>query len=235
MIKKIYRVKNNRANFSTQKIEKLAKKVANKVVKKAEEEEFVTGNFVSSAPVAGTPVIIRHTGTAQGDAVGNRTGNQVNCFSISNRIRVSAGTSQSQIQYLRFITFKDIQQQGTAVTGAQLIQDWAGDSTDVFKHINRITSSLQRFKILSDKIVKITALNLNETAAGAFTLRGETDSIDKYVRIHKTWKNGTKVQYIGTTNAQASDGYGHMYTMVIATATSNGPLIDTNNEMRFRE
>lgn len=216
---------------------KVIRKMAQKIINKNSEREIVTVNvFSNTAPTAGTVTTIRCSGTAQGDADGNRQGNQISIKQWSLKIRLASDPVQIDTTKVRIIAFIDNQQIGVVPTDTMMLQDRSGDSTDYMKHINRVSQDPRRFKILHDRIYSLTPETLQETAAGGFTSRPLQSSCDRNIRILKRWKGaGHKVRYIGSTNVQGSDGGGSIYVMFITNVTANGPVIDTANEVQFTD
>lgn len=218
-------------------VQRKLNKVQRKQVKKIaigilEHEAVYTDQTV--VPVAGTPGVLRLSGSVQGDADGNRQGNEIKIIKFEFNIGLQVSTAQtSQLTHVRLIIFHDNEQAGVVPTGAQLLQNYTAGIEDYMRFKNIITTNPTRFRFIMDRHYTLSTPNLHETAAGSFTANAVAGS-DRVIRKVYNWKkNPRRIRYIGTTNAQASDGKGSIYLFAFTNVTTNGPNVDCHSQITF--
>lgn len=178
----------------------------------------------SMSPTSTTPTIQRLSGVAQGDNVGSRSGNEINMEKLECRFQILINNGTLLPVFVRMIIFRDLDQDGTVPAFADVIQDYSGNDFDVLRPINRTSVSPKRIQVLRDKLYRITPYN----TVSAFGQNGT--NLIKHIVI----KRKCKIHYIGTTNAQGSDGHGSIYVVFLTNAVA-APAVNFSSQMFFRE
>lgn len=152
-----------------------------------------------------TAVIYPLTQIAQGDAYNNREGNSVKAKSLFYRQTTVLNTSAEQT-FVRVVIFKDMEQNGTSPTAAQLLES-SGNYISPLNHVNGT-----RFKILRDHIVNVTkTLNAKQ--------------YETYIRL----SNHIKFSDSASTDTKE----GNIYLLLLSDQATNTPTIDFNSRLRY--
>ncbi len=181
-------------------------------------QEWVPHDVTVNATVTNTGLISLLTGIPQGDDIGDRTGNKLRIQSIEAKGFILSNTAATaDVQHLRIIIFRDLEQHGTVPAITELLE--GGTYSSLREKLN-----MQRFQVIYDEWIPM--MNTG-TAASPITNA-------KIFKFYKKTK-GTKVNYIGTSAAQASQGKGNYYLALDGNQATNGPTFTVNFRVRFTD
>lgn len=160
---------------------------------------------------------------AQGDDINAREGNEIMAKRLYCNYSFTVNGSATGVTTVRMIVFIDKEQQGTAPGLSDAAAPYG-----VLKHTASTLALMEaktrkRFKILADR----------KWLLGTST--GEDDVASRHEgKIHfKIPRNGLKINYIGTSSAQASQGKGNLYCLLISNQATYGPSSSVNFRLRY--
>lgn len=183
---------------------KMVKDLINVEWKSFERQEASGISITDSGTIHGLSLI------GEGDDRSNRNGRSLKAKSFHIRGELAGNSSGNTIQRVRLILFQDMHQDGTIPTVSELI-----NPADVISMRN--LDHTDRFKILKDRTWKI----VNGTQFAGFEFK-----------INK--KLNSKIEYIGTSTNQTSQGGGNLYLMFISDQNaSNYPTIRYTCRLKY--
>lgn len=237
-VRKSWGMNPDRIRHLTFSQKKDARKIAQKQIKNALEEYIVTSNNGAASVDNTVGTIAMLSATVQGSAVNTRSGNEIKVNQLTFKCTLKTGTLATSPGMVRVIIFRDMQQNGTVITSAELLQDYAGNATDWQKMINKSSTSKMRIRVLRDKIYKVSNYVLGETAAGTFSRQPNDGSVWKNFVMKVRFKKGIKCQYKGATANQTDQGAGNIYVAFFTNqpSTANFPIsIEYCSEIKFND
>lgn len=194
-----------------------------KALRRVSNAEIKTAIVNSSTTPSTTTAFIRLSGTAQGDDLSNRQGRSIRVVSwkLLYEIRTNGGNVPLNPTSVRMLIFADNGQDGVVPTDAEV-----RNSTDIVSLMN--PTNAKRFTPIIDRLITVGP-GTAATAGAATTRAGRLAGTAKGI-----W--GKHVRYIGTTDAQGSDGLGSLYMLLQSGETGDDlPLVLFNFEMKFAD
>lgn len=184
----------------------------------AKGKPFKYFDYYLSNNVGTTPDIECISEIAQGDDDGERIGNEIRLHSIEFRLKITGDSATlGSTNGLRIALVMDTEGQG----------DYPGWG-DVYKVSSRITtprtvSGLKRFKILWDKMIVLNILDDGE----------DNSTTRKYYK--RFGKFAPKLQYLGDTAVEASQGNNALYFMMVSLDETNQYYVQGDIRLRYTD
>lgn len=169
--------------------------------------ELYTADTTANINPSSTGSIIPLNEIAQGDDVGNRTGNSILAKSLLIRI-IAAMNATAITTFVRIIVFQDTSSLGTLPTVGDVLQTVSTTAPLDVDHFGR-------YVILRDKL-----LSMDDSSRQTFNLKW-------FLRLN------THIKFTGTT---ASDYYKNsLFMLILSDQATNTPSLEYNVRLRYHD
>jgi len=177
---------------------------------KSRELKYTNPITTGSYSAAGIMYSITQTVT-QGDSAQQRDGNSINLKSIEFVWQSQLNTS-ANFDWARLVIFIDTQNTGADPAVSQLLMSAVSGAPH-----ERFVFITKRYRVLFDEVVTLTNSGSNKIT---------------HIK-HKLKLKDHHVEYLGTTNAQASNGPGAVYALLLADASVNFSAYSLNVALKY--
>ncbi len=180
----------------------------------------------SAASVTSTPTITCLTLIDQGDTSSLRIGDSIRLTSFeyifTARRNPNALTASDRV---RFIFFKDMEQDGTIPTAAEVLATGADNGTIQLYNFSNVVNN-KRFHIMEDIHCDLQELSLQVFATGLLQAGGSQT-------WHKKIEQKSHVKFSGAGATQTQQGAGSVHLLVVSSTASNAPVIDGRTRVTY--
>lgn len=154
---------------------------------------------------------------AQGDDVSQRDGDSIKLQRFFLDLHISRNALSTANELVRVLVVRDLQNDGTAVTGADVIAQASSVHAPICQ-VNVLNGPAynKRFSVMFDEVVALQA--------------NDTNHVLKLKSVHDC-----HVYYRGSTANQADAGNGSIYLLLLTDATATLPSVDFISRMEFTD
>lgn len=189
------------------------KKYVDKQINSSRNVEYKTHDIKIDTGVSTTAAVSSLTLIAEGTGDDARVGEKIKVMQIkalgNNDVNTNASSS-----VMRVVLFRDMEQNGTQPTAAEL---WEDSTPTVYSHFRKDTKT--RFSILWD----------------CFHTLDVNGKMQNKLEYFKRSKSGYEVYYDNNTAADASNRTGHFYLAYVSNEASNSPSLTINFRFRYTD